>query len=145
MWYRRFTRRNFGTVSVTLLYARWTPTVCRRDTRQTQMRRGCSDRLYLSSTVCATKYRLKCRCYTWASLHETSTCTCFKVRNIRFSQTNYVSNNYKSNVFRNKINPIFLRGKIYRSWMTGKRWYLPVKLYNFAGKWPVTSINFETC
>ena len=31
---------------------------------------------------------------------------------------------------------IFGGEKIYRSWMTGKRWYLPVKLYIFAGQWP---------
>ena len=73
---RRFTRRNFGTASVTLPYARRTLTRLQTDANcmqaRCQMRRGCSDRLFLSSTVCATKYHLKYRCYIWASLHSAS-------------------------------------------------------------------------
>ena len=44
--------RYCGSPSVALPYARRTPTVRRRDARRTQMRRGRSDRLFLSGTAC---------------------------------------------------------------------------------------------
>ena len=74
--------------------ARWTPILLRRDARRTQdglyrrdarrtqMKRGRSDRLFLSSTVCATKYRVKCKCYIWASLCSASGAWCRTVGDI---------------------------------------------------------------
>jgi hypothetical protein len=35
--------------------------------------------------------------------------------------------------------------KIYRSRMSARRRYLPVKLWNFTGQWPVIGTYFEAC
>ena len=146
MWYRCFMRRNFSTASVTLQYARQTPTVRRRDARCTQMRQGRSDRLFLSSTVCATKKWNENAGVTFGQVcmrHPLA--PALRCKTSAFSQTNYVSNDYKSNKKNLFHLHFFCRGKVYQSWMTGKRRSLLVKLYIFASQWPVTGTNFEAC
>ena len=104
----------------------------------TQMRWGRSDRLFLSSSVCVTKYRLKCRCYIWASLRSAPRAWCRTVGDIHLRLLYNLQRLWKQRFLQQKT-PIslafFLRGKKWR--------YSPIKLDNFAGQWPVTGINFE--
>ena len=87
------------------------------------MRLGRSDRLFLSSTVCATKYRLKCRCYIWASLHSASRAWCRTVGDIdsrRLFPKLIMSAMIIKATFSTTKKPyftcIFCGVKIYRSW-----------------------------
>ena len=64
-----------------------------------------------------------------------------------FNELN-VHNDYESNIFRNKkpdLTRIFCerKEKNERSWMTGKRRYLPVEQDSFTDQRPVTDTNFE--
>ena len=116
------------------------------------MRLGRSDRLFLSSTVCATKYRLKCRCYIWASLHSASRAWCRTVGDInsrRLFPKLIMSAMIIKATFSATKKPyftcIFCGVKIYRSWTLplSDNIYRSNLIINSAGQWPVTGTNVE--